>query len=164
MKKITVATVTILFIAFTSCNNKNVPNPEKIKVCKTTNQNQKNMKNIVSIVEIATDDFSRAVKFYESILGITIEEIDMEGTQMGVLPSDGESVNVVLVKGNEYTPSSKGTVVYLNAGNDLQPMLDNIEKNGGQIIVSKTEISPEIGFFALFIDTEGNRIGLHSIN
>lgn len=51
-----------------------------------------------------------------------------------------------------------------NAGEDLQPMLDKIEKSGGEILVPKMEISPEMGYFALFIDSEGNKIGLHSSN
>lgn len=120
------------------------------------------MRNLISIVEIPTTDFSRAVHFYQTILGITIEEVDMDGTQMGVLPSDGETINVVLVKGNDYKPTSDGAVLYLNAGNDLQSMLEKVSKNGGQIIVEKTLISPEMGFFALFMDTEGNKLGLHS--
>ena len=120
------------------------------------------MHNLISIVEIPITDFSRAVHFYQTILGITIEEVDMDGTQMGVLPSDGETINVVLVKGADYKPTSDGAVLYLNAGNDLQPMLEKVSKNGGQIIVEKTQISPEMGFFALFMDTEGNKLGLHS--
>ncbi len=122
------------------------------------------MKNLISIVEIPTTDFSRAVKFYQAVLGVSIEEIDMDGTQMGVFPSDGETVNVVLVKGTDYKPTADGAVLYLNAGNDLQPTLEKVEQNGGQVIVPKTEISAEMGFFALFIDTEGNKLGLHSSN
>lgn len=122
------------------------------------------MNNFISIVEIPVTDFARAVKFYRAILDVSIEEVDMDGTQMGVLPSDGETVSVVLVKGNDYKPTMYGSVLYLNAGNDLQPMLDKVEQNGGQVIVPKSEISPEMGFFALFTDTEGNKLGLHSIN
>lgn len=120
------------------------------------------MKNLVSIIEIPVKDFSRAVAFYQAILGISIEEAEMPGVQMGLLPSDGETVNVVLAKGADYKPTTDGAVLYLNAGNDLQSTLDKIEPNGGQIIVPKTEISPEMGFFALFFDTEGNKLGLHS--
>jgi len=120
------------------------------------------MNNLISIVEIPTTEFPRAVKFYQTILDIAIEEVDMDGTQMGVLPSNGETLNVVLVKGNDYKPTTDGAVLYLNAGNDLQPMLDKVSQNGGQVIVPKTEISPEMGYFALFIDTEGNKLGLHS--
>lgn len=122
------------------------------------------MKNFISIVEIPTVNFSRAVAFYEAILGISIEEVDMDGVQMGVFPSDGETVNVALVRGNDYKPSIDGMIVYLNAGNDLQNTLDKMESNGGKVVVPKTEISPEMGFFAMFIDTEGNKLGLHSIH
>jgi|SRR5690554_2118390 len=122
------------------------------------------MNNLISIVEIPTAEFSRAVKFYQSVLSVNIEEVDMDGTQMGVLPNEEGTVNVCLVKGDDYKPTTDGTVVYLNAGNDLQPMLDKVEQNGGQVIVPKTEISPEMGFFALFIDTEGSKLGLHSNN
>jgi len=87
----------------------------------------------------------------------------MDGTQMGVLPSDGETVNVVLVK-NETKPTMEGSLLYLNAGNNLQPVLDKVVENGGQLILPKTEISPEMGYFALFADTEGNKLGLHSTN
>jgi len=122
------------------------------------------MKNLISIVEIATSDFSRAVTFYEAILSLNIEEIDMDGTKMGVLPNEGDTVNVVLVKGDDYKPTAHGTVVYLNGGNDLQPTLDKIAPNGGKVIVPKTEIDAEMGFFAMFIDSEGNKIGLHSMH
>lgn len=122
------------------------------------------MKDLISIVEIPTSDFSRAVAFYQNILNVAIEEVDMDGTQMGVLPGEAEAVNVVLVKGIDYKPTTDGAVVYLHAGMDLQPTLDKIAQFGGTVIVKKTEIAPEMGFFALFIDTEGNRLGLHSSN
>lgn len=120
------------------------------------------MKNLISIIEIPTEEFSRAVAFYQAILDISIEEVNMDGTQMGVFPSDGETVNVALVKGSDYKPSMVGTIVYLNAGNALKVIIDKIESNGGKIIVPKTEISPEMGFFAMFADTEGNKLGLHA--
>jgi predicted enzyme related to lactoylglutathione lyase len=122
------------------------------------------MKNLISIVEIPVADFSRAVAFYQHILNISIEEVEMDGNRMGLWPGDGETVNVALVKGNDYQPTTAGTVAYLNAGNDLQPVLEKIAENGGQVLVPKTGISPEMGFFALFIDCEGNRLGLHSGN
>lgn len=122
------------------------------------------MNNLISIVEIPTADFSRAVKFYQSVLSVNIEEVDMGETQMGVWSSEEGTVNVCLVKGADYNPTTEGTVLYFNAGNDLQPILNKVEQNGGQVIVPKTEIGPEMGFFALFIDTEGNKLGLHSNN
>ena len=122
------------------------------------------MRNLISIVEIPTNDFSRAVTFYQAILDITIEKVDMSGTQMGVLPSGENTVNVVLVKGNDYKPTDTGAIIYLNSENDLQPTLDKIEPNGGKVLVPKTQISPKMGFFALFLDPEGNKLGLYSNN
>ncbi|HTF20651.1 MAG TPA: VOC family protein [Chryseolinea sp.] len=120
------------------------------------------MKSTISIVEIPTIDFSRAVAFYQALLTITIEEIDMQGTQMGLFPGDEEVVSVALIKGEAYKPTVDGTIVYLNAGDDLQIVLDRVEPNGGRVLVPKTEIAPEMGFFAMFTDTEGNKLGLHS--
>jgi predicted enzyme related to lactoylglutathione lyase len=122
------------------------------------------MKNLISIVEIPTLDFPRALSFYQAILGVTIEEVDMGGVKMGVFPSDGETVNVTLINGGESMPSMDGTIVYLNAGDNLQSTLDKVRLNGGKVVVPKTQISPEIGFFAMFTDTEGNKLGLHSIH
>jgi predicted enzyme related to lactoylglutathione lyase len=125
---------------------------------------KQDMKTLISIVEIPTSNFSRALAFYQEILGITIEEIEMEGVRMGLFPNDGESVSVQLINGSEYKPSGDGTIVYLNGGKDLQKVADKIETNGGKIVVPKTEIGPEMGFYAMFTDTEGNKLGLHSYN
>jgi predicted enzyme related to lactoylglutathione lyase len=122
------------------------------------------MKSLISIVEIPTVDFSRAVVFYQSILDISIEEVDMGQVQMGVFPTNGQAVNIALVKGEDYKPSDNGTLVYLNAGDNIQRLLKNVELNGGKVMVPRTEISPDMGFFALFIDTEGNKLGLHATN
>ena len=121
------------------------------------------MKNLISIVEIPTTDLSRAINFYQELLGVEIEKATMGETEMGVLPADNESVNVVLINGSDYKPAAEGTLIYLNAGHDLTPMLNKVEGNGGQIVLPKTEISPGMGYFALFIDCEGNKMGLHSL-
>lgn len=152
--------IMLIAIGFSACTNIK-PKEEIAENIQTQKSNT--MSSLISIVEISTSDFYRAVKFYRTILGVNIEEVDMDGTQMGVLSSDNGTVNVCLVKGSDYRPTTDGTVVYLNAGNDLQPMLDKIEQNGGRAIVPKTEIGPEMGYFALFIDTEGNKLGLHSV-
>lgn len=120
------------------------------------------VKNSVSIIEIPVSDLSRAIAFYQGILNIHIEEMEMPGVHMGIFPGDGAAVNVVLVKGADYTPSLHGAVVYLSGGDDLQAVLDKVEAAGGKILVPKTEISAEMGFFALFTDPEGNKLGLHS--
>jgi len=126
-------------------------------------QNFYKMENLINWVEIPATDFDRASAFYKSILETEIHESEMFGTRMGFFPSDGTNVSGAIVMGDGYSPSTDGVTVYLNGGDDLQHVLDRIEKNNGKIIVPKTQISPEMGYFAMFIDTEGNKLALHSL-
>ena len=68
------------------------------------------------------------------------------------------------MKGDGYVPSMQGVVVYLNGGDDLSSMLARVEKVGGKVLLKKTFLSKEAGHIAYFADTEGNKIGLHSMN
>ena len=122
------------------------------------------MENMISWFEIPASDFARAVGFYKGILAVEIQEMDMFGTKMGMFPSDGENVSGAIVHGEDYKPSSDGTTVYFNGGENLQVILDRVEEHGGNVIVPKTQISEEMGYFAIFIDTEGNKAALHSMN
>jgi uncharacterized protein len=122
------------------------------------------MTNLINWLEIPAADFARAVNFYKTILGVDIQETDMFGTKMGFFPSDNQHVSGAVVHGDGYTPSKDGITVYLNGGDNLQTVLDKVEPAGGMVIVPKTQISPEMGYFAMFIDTEGNKLALHSLN
>jgi len=83
---------------------------------------------------------------------------------MGILPYEGQMITGVIIKGDGYRPSADGVTIYLNGGDNLQIILDKVEKNGGKIVVPKTLHADESGYFAMFLDTEGNKIGLHSPN
>jgi predicted enzyme related to lactoylglutathione lyase len=122
------------------------------------------MENLINWFEIPATDFSRAVKFYKGILGVEIHETEMFGTKMGFFPSDGKNVSGAIVQGEDYKPSMEGSTLYLNGGENLQTILDKVEILKGKVIVPKTQISPEMGYFAMFIDTEGNKLALHSIH
>lgn len=161
MKRTILSAVMLIATSFSACTDTETKK-EKAEIIQTQKANS--MNNLISIVEIPVTDFSRALKFYQAISGLAIEEMEMDGNQMGILPNEEGTVNVVLVKGKDYNPTADGAVIYLNAGTDLQAMLNKVEQNGGQVILPKTEISPEMGYFALFIDTEGNKLGLHSGN
>ena len=123
-------------------------------------------KNAISWFEIPTSDIERAQKFYETIFDIRMIPLNFENLQMRMFPiSDPMNIGGALVHNSDfYTPSSThGPMVYLNANPDIQIVLDRIIEAGGSIIVPKTEISPEHGFMAVFLDSEGNRIALHCI-
>lgn len=122
------------------------------------------MENMISWFEIPAGDFKRAVSFYKNVLGVNITETEMFGTRMGFFPSNGRNVSGAIVQGDDYKPSGEGATLYFNGGKNLQPVLDKVADNKGRVIVPKTQISPEMGYFAIFIDTEGNKVALHSEN
>ncbi|MBW8183602.1 VOC family protein [Shewanella nanhaiensis] len=122
------------------------------------------MKNYISIFEIPAADISRAIEFYQAILNISIEKIDMPDMEMGLFPYEEQVVTGVIVKVESFQPSTEGVTIYLNGGDNLQVILDKVMKHGGKPIVPKTAHADESGYFAIFHDSEGNRIGLHSPN
>lgn len=122
------------------------------------------MQNLVTFIDIPATDFGRAVSFYKAILGLEINETEVFGTKMGFFPSDGTNASGAIVQGEDYKPSTDGVIAYLNGGNDLQDVLDKVGPNNGKVIVPKTHISPEVGYIGMFIDTEGNKMAVHSIN
>lgn len=123
-------------------------------------------KNAISWFEIPTKDLNRAQKFYEAIFQIKMTALDLEQIKMRMFPlEDPMGVGGALVHNDQFYKSSAtdGPLLYLNGNPDVQLVLDRVEAAGGKIQVPKTMISPEYGYMAIFIDTEGNRIALHSI-
>lgn len=122
-----------------------------------------NRPHVLAWCEIPVLDFARARAFYEALLGHPIEVMTMGPSTMGFLSSDPDQVSGAIVHGDGTAPSQSGTLVYFNGGDDLSAMLALVEPAGGQVVVPKTDIGNGFGFFAHFIDTEGNRLGLHSM-
>ena len=123
-------------------------------------------KNAISWFEIPAIDLNRAQKFYETIFGISMESMDLANIKMRMFPTeDMMGVGGAIVdSGGFHKPSAtEGPLIYLNANPDLQNVLNRVESAGGKITVPKTEISPNYGYMAVIIDTEGNRIAFHSI-
>lgn len=124
------------------------------------------MTNAISWFEIPATDLNRATKFYEAIFGVKLNPLDMENIKMRMFPID-DMMGVggaVVDSGGFHKPSATdGPLIYLNGNPDVQNILNKVEAAGGKIMVPKTVISPEYGDMAVIIDTEGNRIGLHSI-
>jgi len=120
--------------------------------------------NAVNYFEIAVTDIKRATKFYETIFEITLRSGEWMGMKMAMFPTDGSNgtVSGALVQSQMYKPSATGAVIYLNANPDMQLVLERIEKAGGKVTTPKTLIDKQIGYMAFFIDTEGNKVALHS--
>lgn len=164
MNNIVRSAMVLLAFNLMACNRQNKANPEAEKTASGQEQKTKDMNSFISLFEIPATDISRAINFYQAILDIRIEKMEMPGMEMGIFPYEGQMVTGVILKGEGYKPSANGVSIYLNAGDNLQTVLDRVEKNGGKIVVPKTAHADESGFFALFLDTEGNKLGLNSPN
>ena len=118
---------------------------------------------MVGWFEIPVTNMDRAKAFYESVFNIEITIHDFDSVLMGWFPfAEGkEGASGTLIKQESYIPSQEGTLVYFMSDN-VQNELDRVEKAGGEIYQPKTEISPEHGFYGVFVDTEGNRVAIHS--
>ncbi len=122
------------------------------------------MANAINWFEIPASNFDRAVTFYGNVLGVQLHSQEIMGNQMAFLPYEPGSVSGAIAKGEMYKPSAEGAMIYLNGGNDLADPLSRVADAGGQVVLPKTKISDEIGYMAIFTDTEGNRIAFHSPN
>ena len=124
-------------------------------------------RNSLNWLEIPATDISMAKKFYETVFSIKMEPVqEMMGIKMTFFPNDqgNGKASGNLVQSDMHKPSVDGSVIFLNANPGIQPVIDRIAAADGKVVMPKIEISPEIGYMAFFIDSEGNKIGLHSKN
>ena len=114
-------------------------------------------------IEIPVSDMDRAITFYEKVLDIKMQQVDFGGIKMGWFPPAGDGMGATgsLVEQESYIPSQEGTLVYIGC-EDVENELGRVEAAGGKIYQEKTQISEEHGYMAVFIDSEGNRVALHS--
>lgn len=120
--------------------------------------------NIINWFEIPTHDILRAKKFYETVFDIEMAQMEMGGIPMAFFPMDetDEQVSGGLIQNEHYQPGHGGVVIYLNGNPDLSVPLSRVHDAGGRVVLPKTLISEEVGYMAFFMDTEGNKIALHS--
>ena len=107
---------------------------------------QVKLKDFVSWFEIPAINFDQAVAFYNHIYGIEMETTSMNEHAMAFFPAEG-GVGGAVVSGPGSVPHESGPLVYLTGGKDLNEVLNKV---------------PEAGYFAIFIDCEGNKLALHS--
>jgi len=164
MKKRILCSVIILSFCLIACKVQNRSSTENQQTDSNETHKLSDIKSFISIFEIPATDISRAVDFYQAILDVNIEKMEFPDMQMGIFPYEGQMVTGVIMKAEGYKPSAVGVTIYLNGGDNLQIILDKIEDNDGKIIVPKSPHADESGYYAIFLDSEGNKIGLHSPN
>lgn len=119
------------------------------------------MKKLISWVEIPASDFERAVKFYNSVLNLNLEISIFGEEKMACFPGGEGAISFA----PGLNPGSDGVLVSLNTGNDLEGTLEKVLANNGKIVQPKTKIEVEgLGYFAVFIDSEGNKVGFYGDN
>jgi uncharacterized protein len=120
------------------------------------------MDNTVVWFDIPVTDLDRATNFYAAVMQVELLPFHSEHAKMSFFPHEPGVVSGALVQSEQSTPSTSGTVVYLNGGEDLAGPLERVEAAGGQVLQAKMPIG-EHGFIAYFLDTEGNKVALHSM-
>ena len=121
--------------------------------------------NSLNWFEIPANDLERSKKFYETIFSIQMDPMEMDDSKMAFFPweaGSGKATGAV-VQSNQHKPSMEGTLVYLNANPNMEGVLAKVEKAGGKVLLPKTSIG-EHGNIAFIMDTEGNKVGIHSID
>ncbi len=119
------------------------------------------VKNTVSWFEIPTSDFNRAVSFYETIFGQDLQKGDFMGTPTAVFAYEKPAVSGCIVREEGRAPSVGGTLIYLNAEGVFDDVLTRVPKAGGKV-ESVIDLPGGMGRAAHIIDSEGNRVGLHT--
>ena len=119
------------------------------------------MTNAINWVEIPAVDIERAAAFYSKLYATDLKVVDGGVRKLVILPYDNGGVGASINQTANFPPGTQGPLVYLNAGQDLTPMLNRVEPAGGRIIVPKSDLGGN-GFYAIFHDSENNRVALMS--
>ena len=108
--------------------------------------------------EIPADDVGRAKSFYSKLFGWEIKEIP--GMDYWIITTKGEkAVGGGLMKRQD---AQQQIINYIDVSS-LDKYAAEVEKLGGKIVVPKTAI-PEMGYFAICLDTEKNTFGIFEDN
>ena len=118
------------------------------------------MKDYVTWFEIPAYNMLRAKHFYDEVYGIVMDTAQVGDFNMAYFPTEG-GIGGAVVQGPGCLPNDTGALLYLNAGAGLDLMLERVQRAGGRVVMGRTLIGEDAGSFALFIDTEGNRLALH---
>jgi uncharacterized protein len=119
------------------------------------------MANQIVWCDIPVLDLDRAVKFYSAVLGTEVKKQEFPGMTTAFLPHNDGEVGACLFASNDDKPSDRGLLIYLNANGRLDDAISAVSANGGKVLKPKHAISP-YGFRAIIMDSEGNRVALHS--
>jgi uncharacterized protein len=116
--------------------------------------------------DIPVNNLDRAITFYSAVLGREVKRMSTDGMEYGLLPHEEQNASGCLVVlgdsgGVDNRPSPNGPLIYLSVEGHLDQAVEAARANGGNVLYEHQQIGPH-GFRAVVIDSEGNRIALHS--
>ncbi|MHB8772308.1 MAG: VOC family protein [Syntrophales bacterium] len=119
--------------------------------------------NPVNWFEIPVVDLPRAKSFYEGVFGLSLTLEELGPYKMAFFPMENNAYGATgsLMKADGYVPSQTGIAIYFSV-ESIEGTLAKVAETGGKVLLPKTAIG-QYGFIGHFADTEGNRIGLHSM-
>lgn len=122
------------------------------------------MANAIVWVDIPVKVLSRAMRFYSAVLDLTLKKEEFPTLSIALVPHGQGEIGVCLFpySEEEHQPSMHGPLIYLNCEGRLQEALEAVDDCGGRILKGRHSIGG-MGWRALVVDSEGNRIALHSI-
>lgn len=112
--------------------------------------------------ELPVRDIERATRFYEDVFAVSLRRERCGGNPMAIFPYAEPQPGGALVHMPQLEPRDNGTLIYLDGGQDLAEPLARVKAAGGAVAMEKTFIGEDIGYIALFMDSEGNRVGMFS--
>ena len=121
------------------------------------------MNHLIHWIEIPVKDLKKARSFYEAVLEVELAEMALGPYHYAMFPTEDRFNAGALVQGEGYEPSTQGTTVYLDGSRGIDKLLGKVAQAGGQVLMPKTYLSPEAGYVGFFLDTEGNKVGLQSM-
>ena len=120
--------------------------------------------NVPVWFEIPAADLARAAKFYEQVFDLQLKREQIGDAQLAIFPyRSPQGTTGCIAAGADFTPGGQGSLLYLNADPELDPVLQRVAAAGGRIVTPRTALPPGMGYFASFIDSEGNRVGVHAL-
>jgi predicted enzyme related to lactoylglutathione lyase len=117
--------------------------------------------NTVCWVDIPVSDLDRAIQFYSAVLGTPVAKQSNSGFEFGLLPHAEDNVSGCLCRTDDNRPSEQGTLIYLSVEGRLDDAVRAVGDSGGKVVQPKHQIGP-YGHRAVVVDSEGNRVALHS--
>jgi uncharacterized protein len=119
------------------------------------------MANQLVWVDIPVLDLDRAIRFYSGVLGAPVKKEEYPGMALGLLPGGDQDVTGCLNRSDSDRPSDHGPLLYFNCQGRLDQAIAAVAEGGGKVLQAKHAIGP-YGVRAIVLDSEGNRIALHS--